>query len=509
LVICDFQSPITNQESQMIKRLILALGKEVENSQVKGRKSFFSTFRLSTPGLLSLCLVLAASPAWASVAFNNTNTSAIASGNSFSSSFTVDAGSNLVAFAAVGWWDGTGQSVTSISLGGQTMTSCGAAVSVNDAGLIYYAQVFYLVNPPTGTQTLAITMTSGTYGVAANVITFTGVNPNTPVRSGTYTTSSGGPVTSASQTITSNTNDRTFGFIWASNGVTSTNQTSTGTSIGLGTDYATTPASSITDTWTISSGYYALVGFSIRVGFVTGMNESNTASDTISRQAAFARTDSETNTASDAIARLAKFGRVDSESNTASDAIARLASFGRGETESNTASDAIALSGVFGRSDSESNAASDAVARLASFGRGDSESNTASDAIARSGVFGRSDSESNPASDAVARLASFGRGETESNPSADGIARLASFGRGDSEVLTVSDRLSRVLAALRGDTEILAFGDSIVVLSGGKVMMLPRHAFSIPGQTKSGSVPGQVKTGEEPGRVKSGTAPPH
>jgi hypothetical protein len=283
--------------------------------------------------------------------------------------------------------------------------------------------------------------------------------------------------------------------------------------------------------------------------FGRGDSETNTASDVIARVRNVPRSDTETNIPSDAIARLAGFGRGDTETNTASDALARLASFGRGDSESNAVSDAILRSQGLSRADSESNTASDFVGRLAGFGRGDSEANPASDALARLAIYGRGDSETNIASDAIARLHGiiradtesntasdtiarsgvFGRVETETNTTGDSLARLASFARNDSEALSVtdnlmrvfaairgetealstSDNLGRVLAARRGDTEILAFADSIVVLRNYRLIVLPRHAFAVPGQGKTGAVPGQAKTGVEAGRVKSGTVPVH
>jgi hypothetical protein len=185
---------------------------------------------------------------------------------------------------------------------------------------------------------------------------------------------------------------------------------------------------------------------------------------------------SESNAASDTLGRLAAFGRSDSEVNTASDALGRVAAFGRGDSESNTASDAVARAGVFGRTDGENNTASDALGRVAAFGRGDSESNTTSDAVARAGVFGRTDSESNTASDALARLAGFARADIESIPASDAIARLGSFARADSESNTTLDALF-----LKLPLEVLG-----------------RHAGSEPGRTKTGVVPGRTKTGTAP-----------
>lgn len=183
-------------------------------------------------------------------------------GASFSSAFSVPTGgTNVVAFAAVAWDTAAALSITSITYGGNAMTSCGAAVNSSTV----YVQLFYLINPPTGSNTLAISATAGTNEIYANLVAFQGVNQTTPVRPGTYTTASGG--SGYSITISSNANDLTMAAISSSGAITSTNQTSdgiitTGTN-GLGSDHATVASVSVTDTWT-ATGTFALAGFSIQ-----------------------------------------------------------------------------------------------------------------------------------------------------------------------------------------------------------------------------------------------------
>ena len=218
----------------------------------------------------------------AAVTFNNTNTAVAAFGkSSLSAPMSVTAGgSNTVAFATV-WVDqGSGAPGTTFNVtatyGGQAMTSAGAtSYDYNYAPIS--AQVFYLVNPPTGTNTLVVnaTASSGTIQeVVANLSSFNGVNQTTPVRPGTYQTlhsANGVTVGSFTATISSNPSDLTLSAVEATYNFTSpaSNQTVDGTNAAyykVGSDHATTAASSISDTWSFTNPYafYAYVGFSIQ-----------------------------------------------------------------------------------------------------------------------------------------------------------------------------------------------------------------------------------------------------
>jgi hypothetical protein len=192
---------------------------------------------------------------------------------SVSKTVTASGHPNLAAFACVGY-DTNGTTVTAITYGGQAMTSAGAAAFYS--GWHQYAQMFYLVNPPTGSNTLAITVSAGG-GINANLVSFYGVNQTTPVRSGTYNTYTGSGA-NPSFTITSNTSpgDLTMSCITygGAAGVT-TNQTSDGVensgegSHNEASDHATTPASSVTHTWTMVAEGAAMAGFSIQAAPLT------------------------------------------------------------------------------------------------------------------------------------------------------------------------------------------------------------------------------------------------
>jgi hypothetical protein len=223
--------------------------------------------RFLLPLLFSAC-------AWGAVAFNNTNTPANVTGTSYSHAFSVTAGgSNIAAFACINPLGTPSLTITSITYGGSSMTSVGAAQGAGTGGASVL-QCFVLVNPPTGSNTLAFTCSVGCVSATANLVSYTGVNQSTPVRSGTYaSTNCSSSCSTISLTITSNTADLTMSAVSGGNGIpniSSTNQTSDGilnsASEGFGSDHATTPASSVTHTWTMSSGSGVppMVGFSIQ-----------------------------------------------------------------------------------------------------------------------------------------------------------------------------------------------------------------------------------------------------
>jgi len=207
------------------------------------------------------------------VSFNNTNTAQNYAGSSFTdtTNFSVTAGgSNLCAFAVLEFDDFAGgslQSVTSITYGGRTMTPC-SSVLYSSAGL--NIQAFYLVNPPTGLNTLVVTCSAAVAEIYANIVSFSNVNQTTPMRPSTYQTQIGTAEnpSSVTMTISSATTDLTLS-ICCSPAPQTTNQTVDSSNVvgtyNLYSDHCTTPASSITDTWTLSGGTgYAFLGFSIQ-----------------------------------------------------------------------------------------------------------------------------------------------------------------------------------------------------------------------------------------------------
>jgi hypothetical protein len=212
-----------------------------------------------------------ASGAAATVALLNSNTPTLDSGGSASNAMTVNAGgSNVVAFAAVEF-DGGGTSATA-TYNGLAMTAVGPA-SYNSSENNAYIQAFYLINPPTGSHDLNVTVTGGESGeVYTNLVVFSGVDQATPVRPGTYqspnntSTDSGGTY---SLPVSSNSNDLTWACQSSGPTIDPTDQTTDTTDHGgtnqLVCSHATTGASSVTHTFgTYGSTPITIFGFSIQ-----------------------------------------------------------------------------------------------------------------------------------------------------------------------------------------------------------------------------------------------------
>jgi hypothetical protein len=426
-----------------------------------------------------------------------------------------------------------------------------AGNSYQDAGpgLVLYSsstaaiEVFYALNTHTTSSNALCVANPNSLTMELTVTEFTGGATSSPIdkyssAANLYVSGAGTDNLSSGPASTTLCGDLIFGA-----------STRTSSSLNAGTNFTVLSDSysyyteylvqtfygSIAATWsTTGATYSAVIMVAVAPLYQScsvAFSETNTASDSLARVAAYGRSDTETNTASDTISRQASFGRTDSETNVASDALARHISFGRGVTESNPAADLISRLAAFGRSDAETNIASDAIARVAAYGRNESETNTASDSISRVGAFTRADTESNTTFDSIARVGAFGRGIGESNTASDALARMAGYVRQNSETLNFSDSLTRMFAEIRAETETLATSDSLVralaafrsnaetlafsdSLVGiwthrAAVVVLPRHGFVVPGQPKSGTVPGQVKTGAVPGQPKSGEAPVH
>jgi hypothetical protein len=211
--------------------------------------------------------------ALANVAFLNTNTAVRSVTSPLSTSFSVTAGgSNTVAFLCLAY-DGDTNSVSSaVTYGGQTMTSAGT-VSHNTAFTHPFAEVYYLVNPPTGPNTLSASVSGTIQEIYANLVTFTGVNQAAPIRSGTYAKTDSIAFNASSQlplTVTSNVVDLTMTCIeGGAQAINTSSQTSDGlVNLGtdsMGSDHSTTAAASVTHTWTVggTTGSGTMVGFSI------------------------------------------------------------------------------------------------------------------------------------------------------------------------------------------------------------------------------------------------------
>ncbi len=129
----------------------------------------------------------------ASIATLATTTAKGAGVSSLSWSHTVAAGTNRLLLVTTTHRDGNKQ-VSAVTYGGVALTAhVSAGTGENRAG------IYYLVNPPVGTATVHVAMSSGGH-VAAAATTFTGVDPVTPLSAGASSTGSG---TSASVALPS------------------------------------------------------------------------------------------------------------------------------------------------------------------------------------------------------------------------------------------------------------------------------------------------------------------
>lgn len=210
-------------------------------------------------------------PLNAAVAFVNANTANRTAGGSLSRSVTASAtGANHIALAFLAYDLTDPLTVSAITIGGNAMTSCGAAVrsDASSGGNFTWVQAFYRMNAGSGSLTLAATVT-GANEIYSGFAVFSGVDATTPIVN--YTTATPGSAATGSITVTSTANQMTCSVASVSDGFTftGTNQTSMGINTGgaltMGYDRCTTPGSSITHTWTAdgSPSHYAIAAFSL------------------------------------------------------------------------------------------------------------------------------------------------------------------------------------------------------------------------------------------------------
>ena len=96
-------------------------------------------------------------------------------------SHTTGSGSNrLLVLTASIWQDtpGTG-TITAASYNSVSLTD--PAISIRSAGML--TDIWYLVAPATGSNTMSVTVTGATDAVKLSVSTYTGIDPTTPVAS--------------------------------------------------------------------------------------------------------------------------------------------------------------------------------------------------------------------------------------------------------------------------------------------------------------------------------------
>ena len=229
--------------------------------------------------LLALLLLAWPSPGFAAATLLNTN-AAISSTSSttLSGAQTVNAGgTNVVAVAHVMFQIEQGHApptVSAITYGGVAMTSAGTAEE--EAGSHNWStQIFTLVAPSTGSNTLAITVSAAVTpeAIIADIAAFQGVDQTTPVRSGSHTVAAG-QTPNPQITVPSATGDIvTTVFTNRTSATPTTSQTliQNGVSEPTGTNFADdygAGSASVTVTWTVANADYSITGVSLQAASV-------------------------------------------------------------------------------------------------------------------------------------------------------------------------------------------------------------------------------------------------
>jgi hypothetical protein len=221
-----------------------------------------------------------------SVAYDNVGPSATAATNtagsatwttfSVSWSHTVTAsGSNLALFvgAIFSPTNGSMSATLAATYNGVTMQSAGTVLPDNQSG-VGFAQLFYLANPATGTNTVQVTATyvSGTRatgdGLIGGSVSFTGVSQTTPEQNFITNYGSG---SSGSVSVTSSSSDMTLStLVSGTYGTTTSTNTlrwsggGVGAQAGCNAAQATAAgASSVSMGFSFSSDWWGIIGVDI------------------------------------------------------------------------------------------------------------------------------------------------------------------------------------------------------------------------------------------------------
>ncbi len=133
-----------------------------------------------------------------SITKDNQTEKSVDQGSSLSLSHTIGIESNMILVAFVTLKNGTyNRTVSSITYNGIAMTQLGYGASTNGYSKAY---IYYMVAPPSGTNTLSVTL-SGTAILKLSAVTWYNVNQTTPF--GTYGTDSSTGGSSSSITVSS------------------------------------------------------------------------------------------------------------------------------------------------------------------------------------------------------------------------------------------------------------------------------------------------------------------
>lgn len=217
-----------------------------------------------------------------------------ANAGSLTISHTTSSGANRLMIVGVGLAS-TGNNVTSQNVSNITYNGTPLTLLTNvidGSNLRVRAEVFYMVNPPSGTANVIITTSNATQEIYAEVTTFTNVNQTTPLGPVTTNGLTTANPTAATNIVTSAVNELVYQIVnWDGNGSSytitpGTGQTSlwnTGPSTyaaicGASTKPGPSSGTSSTNYWSINSARrYAAVGVSIKSAGGSGSSVTGTA----------------------------------------------------------------------------------------------------------------------------------------------------------------------------------------------------------------------------------------
>ncbi len=117
---------------------------------------------------------------------DNTSSTNQSSASSVTFRHTTGSGTNRLLLVGVSLFYGSGAQVNSITYGGQALALVGAKT---DGSPQVRAEIWRLVNPPSGTTNVVVTLSAKSDGFAVGAMTFTGVEQSTPL--GTFASASG------------------------------------------------------------------------------------------------------------------------------------------------------------------------------------------------------------------------------------------------------------------------------------------------------------------------------
>jgi putative pyrroloquinoline-quinone-binding quinoprotein len=166
----------------------------IDTGLTGGTQYFYRIFAKDSNGNYSATGVEVSATPTAGVTLGQVSNNGNTGQSSLSWSHTTS-GTNRVLLVGVSWVGS--QTVSSVTYAGTAMTSIGSVINGSNAR----AQLFYLVAPATGANTVQVTMSAAATEIVGGAVTFTGANQTTPV--GTFASATGNS-SAPSVTVTSN-----------------------------------------------------------------------------------------------------------------------------------------------------------------------------------------------------------------------------------------------------------------------------------------------------------------